>query len=300
MPEAFDSCFVTADDGLRLHYRLYCCGTDSLHAPVVCLAGLTRNSADFDPLATFLSQQSRTPRTVLAIDYRGRGRSDHDPDWQGYTLERERADLLPLLYDRGIERAHFIGTSRGGLHIMALAALHADLIVSAVFNDIGPVLEPAGLARIRGYVGKSVQPRSFAEARAILESGSARDFDGLSEAEWRQFVVSTFGPDETQLRSRYDPNVAHALDGLDLSKPLPESWPLFDKLRPRPVLTIRGANSDLLSAETFTMMSRRWPGCEAWQVTGQGHAPLLADAPTIRRIDAFLRAADDVAEPGRG
>lgn len=292
MPDAFDSCYVTADDGLRLHYRLYCCNSDTGHAPVVCLAGLTRNSADFDPLATFLSQHSRTPRTVVSIDYRGRGLSDHDPDWQGYTLDRERADLLPLLYDRGIERAHFIGTSRGGLHIMALAALHADLIVSAVFNDIGPVLEPAGLARIRGYVGKSAQPHSFAEARAILQGGSGRDFNALSEAEWQHFVVSTFGPDEAHLRLRYDPNVAHALDGLDTSKPLPDSWGSFDKLRPRPMLAIRGANSDLLSAETFAAMSRRWPGCEAWQVTGQGHAPLLADSPTIQRIDAFLRAAE--------
>ena len=120
--------------------------------------------------------------------------------------------------------------------------------------------------------------------------GPAQHFDGLSPEEWQIFATTTFGTDESDLRLRYDPAIARALDALDLDKPLPESWDLFDKLKDTPVLTIRGAHSDLLSEATFTAMKDRWPASEGFVVPGQGHAPLLADAPSIARIDQFLAA----------
>ena len=284
--------FFTAADGLRLHARAWTPARDDGRLPAVCLTGLTRNTDDFARLGAALATGA-TPRGVVALDYRGRGLSDHDADWRHNDLPTERADMLLVLAQLGIDRAHFIGTSRGGLHVMALAAEHRDLVAGAVLNDIGPVLEPAGLARIKGYIGRAVAPVSLAEAVRLMKLGdAAAGFDGLDADEWRHFAATTFGSDESDLRLRYDPQLARTLDGFDLTKPLPDSWALFDQLRPAPILTIRGANSDLLSAETLDAMTRRWPGNRALVVPGQAHAPLLADDVTIAAIAGFLADAD--------
>lgn len=292
MSDTAKSCFYSAEDGLKLHYMDFNAAGGDARLPAICLPGLTRGAADFESLGTALAQVSKTPRRVLAFDYRGRGLSDHDPDWRHYDLATERSDVLKALAQLGIDRAHFIGTSRGGLHILGLAATHRALIQAAVFNDIGPVLEPAGLRRIKGYIGRRAAPKSFAEAIAILKIGGGEHFDRLTPEEWRLFATTTFGPDESDLKLRFDPQLARALDDLDLDKALPDSWPLFDKLDGAAVLTIRGANSDLLSESTLAAMDARWPASETLIVPGQGHAPLLADAATLARIDTFLARAD--------
>ena len=284
--------FYAAPDGLRLHCLEVRPDGAAAGRPVICLPGLTRGAGDFGVLGRALASSSTRPRRVLAFDYRGRGQSAHDADWRHYDLATERADLLAGMTLFGVERAHFVGTSRGGLNIMAMAPTHGAMIQSVVLNDIGPVLEPAGLARIKGYVGQMARPRSIEEAIALLRSGAAQHFDGLSPNEWRHFAATTFGEDETDLRLRYDPQLARTLDGLDLDQPLPDSWALFDALRGTPILTIRGEHSDLLSRATLEMMTARWPGCESLTVAGQGHAPLLADISSIARIEAFLAAND--------
>ena len=284
--------FFTSHDGLRLHARVWTPARDDGGLPAVCLPGLTRSSTDFVPLADALATGD-TPRRVVALDYRGRGLSDHDPDWQHYDLATERADMLLVLEALAIDRAHFVGTSRGGLHVMALAAEHRDRIAAVVLNDIGPVIEAVGLMRIKGYVGRAATPASLSEAVRLMKLGdAAAGFDGLSDDEWRHMAANTFGADESDLRLRYDPQLARTMDAFDLSKPLPDSWGLFDALCPVPVFTIRGANSDLLSPETLDAMTQRWPGNRALVVPGQAHAPLLADAPTIAAVAAFLADAD--------
>ncbi len=291
MPEPA-SHFYTAPDGLRLHCLDFQPDGAAAGRPVVCLPGLTRGAGDFGVLGRALASSTVRPRRVVAFDYRGRGRSGHDADWRHYDLATERADLLAGLAFYGIERAHFVGTSRGGLNVMAMAPTHGAMIQSVVFNDIGPMLEPAGLRRIKGYVGRMVSPRSYEEAIALLRSGAGQHFDGLSPDEWRLFAATTFGEDEDDLRLRYDPQLARTLDALDLNEPPPDSWELFDALRGTPILTIRGEHSDLLSRETLMMMAARWPGCESLTVSGQGHAPLLVDQASIARIETFLAASD--------
>ena len=292
MTSGAESRFYRSKDGLRLHFLEFHPARDDGRPAAICLPGLTRGAHDFAILARALADDTKAPRRVVAFDYRGRGRSDHDPDWRHYDLATERADILAGVAVCGIERAHFVGTSRGGLHVMALAPTHRAMIRSAVFNDIGPVLEPAGLERIKGYVGRMSTPRSYDEAIKLLKIGSGAHFDGLAPAEWRIFAETTFGPDEGDLHLRYDARLARTLEGFDLTKPLPESWDLFDALCGTPVLTIRGANSDLLSEATFDAMGRRWPGCETIVVPGQGHAPLLVDQTTIGRIRDFIARMD--------
>lgn len=283
--------FYTSADGLQLHLRDYDPGAPQ-SLPLVCLAGLTRSSDDFGPLAEHLAFRSAKPRRVVAFDYRGRGLSDHDPDWRRYSLEVERADILAGLADCGITQAHMIGTSRGGLHIMAMAAEHRGLMRSVILNDIGPVLEPEGLTRIKSYIGRAAHPQDLRQAIGLLKIGAGAHFTGLNEAEWRFFAATTFGSDEASLGLRYDPALAHVLDTFDLTKPLPALWPQFDSLRGLPLLAIRGATSDLLSSDTWQAMTCRWPGCTGYEVAGQGHAPLLAENVSIEAIATFLIDAE--------
>ncbi len=284
--------FYDAPDGLRLHLRDYDPGATN-RLPVVCLAGLTRNSDDFTTLARALAFDSAQPRRVVAFDYRGRGLSAYDPDWRNYTNAIECADMLAGLALLGIAQAHFVGTSRGGLNILGMAPHYRQLFASVVLNDIGPVVDPTGLIRIKGYVGRAAWPRNYAEAIALLKTGPAMNFPGLSNTEWHIYAAATFGSDEANLAPRYDLELSHTLDALDTNGPLPELWPQFDALNGLPVLVIRGASSDLLTPETLEAMAARWPGVQTYEVPGQGHAPLLADSASVQAIANFLAAADE-------
>jgi pimeloyl-ACP methyl ester carboxylesterase len=293
----FESRFFTAVDGLRLHVRDYGSPLDA-GIPAVCLAGLTRNSADFGPLASALAAGlAGKKRRVLALDYRGRGLSDYDPDWKNYSLAVENSDVLSILTALEINAAIFIGTSRGGLHTMQLSATRPAVLRGAVLNDIGPVLEPRGMARIRGYVGKLPAPRSIPDAVDLLKEMMSERFNGLSEADWEAYAKITFTDAVGRIGPRYDQNLMKTLIDLDLEQPLPSMWPQFDGLVHVPLLILRGANSDLLSVATLNEMKARHPGALTHTVKGQGHAPLLLDQETISRICAFVGTIDS-APPG--
>jgi pimeloyl-ACP methyl ester carboxylesterase len=288
----FESRFYSAPDGLKLHVREYGSTFDP-GVSVVCLAGLTRSSADFGRLASALAAGLKgAKRRVLALDYRGRGLSGYDQSWKNYSLEIENADVLAVLAAMEIDAAIFIGTSRGGLHTMLLSATRPAVIRGVVLNDIGPVMEPRGMARIRGYVGKLPEPGSLSDAVDLLKETMSERFNGLSEADWEAYARITFTDAVGRLCHRYDRNLTKALESLDLERPLPTLWPWFDGLRNVPLLIIRGANSDLLSAATLQEMAARHPGAEIHIVEGQGHAPLLLDKETIHRICGFVAAAD--------
>jgi len=288
----FESRYFSASDGLKLHVRDYGSPLDP-GMPVVCLSGLSRNSADFGPLASALSKGlAGEKRRVLALDYRGRGLSDYDRNWQNYSLEVENDDVLAILTAAEIERAIFIGTSRGGLHVMLLSARRPTVIHAVVLNDIGPVLEPRGLARIRSYVGKLPAPHSAADAIDLLKRLMSEQFNGLGEADWAAYAKITFADAAGRLGSRYDPKLMKPLESLDLEQPLPDYWPQFDGLRKAPLLIIRGENSDLLSAATLAAMAQRHPGSEIHIVEGQGHPPLLLDQESIGRICGFIAKTD--------
>lgn len=293
----FESRFCTGLNGLRLHVRDYGSPLDA-GIPVVCLAGLTRNSADFGLLASALAAGfAGKKRRVLALDYRGRGLSEYDPDWKNYSLQVENGDVLSIVDAFEINGAIFIGTSRGGLHTMMLTATRPTVLRGAVLNDIGPVIEPRGMARIRGYVGKLPVPRSIPDAVDLLKETMSERFNGLSNADWETYAKITFTDAVGRIGPRYDQNLMKTLISLDLEQPLPTMWPQFDGLRNVPLLILRGGNSDLLSAATLKEMVARHRGALAHTVEGQGHAPLLLDRDTIARICAFVETIDSAAAP---
>ncbi|MDJ1159663.1 alpha/beta hydrolase [Chelatococcus sp. SYSU_G07232] len=283
----FDSRFFSARDGLKLHVRDYPAnGANGL--PVVCLPGLARTAADFHELALALAGDAKHPRRVLALDYRGRGLSEYDRNWRNYDLRVELDDLMQVLSATGVTEAVFIGTSRGGLLTMALAAARPAAIRGAVLNDVGPVIDAKGLIRIRGYIGKLPTPRDFDEGVDILRRLLDAQFPKLTAAQWHTMARRTWRRVDGRLTPAYDPALMKTLEILDLEAPLPALWFLFDGLKDVPVLVLRGANSDLLSEATLEAMKGRHPHLEAVVVPDQGHAPLTSDTEMINRIRRFV------------
>jgi pimeloyl-ACP methyl ester carboxylesterase len=279
--------FVSAPDGLKLHVRVYGPpATGSL--PVVCLHGLARTSADFHHLALALSGHSADGRQVIAVDYRGRGRSDYDPNPANYNVGTELDDVLTVLSALDIGPAVFIGTSRGGILTMLLATIRPEAIVGAVLNDIGPVLEPAGLMRIKGYVGKLSQPESFEHGGELLRQLLGAQFTGLTADDWTAFARRTFEERHGKLVPSYDLALAQSLANFDIDQPLPPLWPQFEALAHVPVMVLRGENSDLLSRATVAAMRQRKADLQVVEVPGQGHPPLLMEDAIIARLGQFI------------
>lgn len=285
----FEDFHYLAADGLKLHARIY--GRDNEAPPLVCLPGLTRNARDFHELALHLSRRARTPRPVVAFDYRGRGLSAHDRDWRNYDVMVEARDIADGLVAMGIAHAAFAGTSRGGLIIMVLAAVRPALLRAAILNDIGPVIEGAGLAQIRAYLERAPKPSSIAEAITIQRATLGQAFSALGDADWERLVRALYTEEKGRLTADFDPALIRTLTAVDLGRPLPVLWPQFAGLARIPVMAIRGANSMLLSAATLDEMARRHPDLEAVTVEGQGHAPLLETGDLPERIAAFLKRA---------
>ncbi|MFK0688590.1 alpha/beta fold hydrolase [Mesorhizobium sp. IMUNJ 23033] len=289
--QSFSDFFYTAPDGLKLHARVYG-EANSGHWPVVCLPGLTRNARDFHELALHLSRQEKNPRKVIAFDYRGRGQSAYDPDVSRYNVGVEAGDILAGLAGLGIEQAAFIGTSRGGLIIHVLGAMRPAVLKAIVLNDIGPVIEAAGLAHIRTYLDPAPKPKSRTEALDAQRSAHGGDFPALTEADWERMVLALYRETDQGLLPDFDPRLVETLAGLDTSKPLLDLWPQFEALAAVPLLAIRGGNSKLLSAGTLEEMQKRHPGMETITVDGQGHAPFLETGGLPDAIAAFLDRAE--------
>lgn len=291
------STFISAPDGLRLHARCHGKPTSPL-LPVVCLPGLARTAEDFDTLATALANGHN--RRVIALDYRGRGLSDYDRDPANYSFQTELADVLAALTALDSVPAIFIGTSRGGILTMLLAALRPTAIAGAVLNDIGPVIDPKGLMRIKGYVGKLPQPRTFEEGAEILRRLFDAQFPKLTHEDWLASAHRAFKQANGALVPTYDVNLAKTLEGVDFEKPFPPLWAQFDALRNVPVMVIRGENSDLLTTATVEAMRARHRSLESIEVPDQGHAPLLAESSVIGRIAEFASSCDAARRAATG
>lgn len=272
-------------DGLSLYYADHPTANDS--GPVVlCLAGLTRNTADFDHVMPHLSGCR-----VIAMDYRGRGQSDFDPDHANYNVMREAQDVIELLDHLGLEQVTILGTSRGGLLAMMLAALHKGRLSGVILNDIGPFVSPTGIARIMEYVGKQPNSKTLGEAAFALKVMMEPEFPDVSIERWRHFAAVQHVEIEDGLALSYDAKLRDALiEQAEAGKAVPDLWPLFMALAGLPAGVIRGANSDILPAETVTEMAERLPGLVVGVVPNRGHAPFLDEPESLAVIRQVLEA----------
>lgn len=290
--KTFREIFFTARDGLRLYGRHYPAakGDGAARRPLLCLAGLTRNSRDFHLIAEALSQRVTTPRDVYTLDYRGRGLSESDPEWRNYNVPFEAMDVLDFLTVTELHGAAILGTSRGGIIAMVMAAMQPKAVGPVVLNDIGPVIDQKGLGRISAYVGRIPLPATWAEAGALVHDMGKRGFPNVPAEEWVEVARQWFNEHKGRPAPGYDPALANALSVLD--GPIPALWPQFEALKRVPVMVVRGETSDILSTETVAEMARRHPALSTLTVPAQGHAPLLRDDETIGAIAEFLSATE--------
>ena len=275
----------TAQDGLDLYFRDYG-DRRSKSTPVVCLAGLTRNSHDFHEQAERLSADRR----VLCPDYRGRGRSAYDADWKRYQASTYLDDVRHLLAATGIHRAVFVGTSLGGLLTAGMAAAMPTVLAGAIINDVGPDLDPRGLAAIAAFMSNPLTFDDWGAAVSHLRN-TRPNLPANDDASWLDFTRGTFRHcDDGKLRYDWDPNLTKAFLG---AAPPPDLWPLFQALKNIPVLAVRGALSDILSADTFVRMKEALPRMNAITIDGVGHMPGLNEPACRDAIDTLLATIDD-------
>lgn len=284
--------FISVSDGLLLHARDYG-PRGAATLPLVCLAGLTRHAADFHSLARRFALSPRRPRRVVAIDSRGRGRSQRDKDWRNYNVVTETRDALDLMTALGVHRAVLVGTSRGGILAMVMSALRPGAMAGVVLNDIGPVIEGRGLARIRSYLTATRPLPDWQAARDAMKAIMAGQFTAMTEADWMAYARATFAQKDGKPVPSFDPAITRTLEGVDFETDPPDLWPQFLGLADIPVLAIRGANSDLLSPVTLERMQAAHPRLTPHIVPDEGHAPLLADTASRARIAAFLREVEE-------
>jgi pimeloyl-ACP methyl ester carboxylesterase len=272
--------FRSADD-LKLFCREY--RPPSPAGMVICLPGLTRNSRDFVSLGVHLALRYR----VLTPDLRGRGLSDRDPNWANYQPAVYYQDVMRLITGESREPVAVIGTSLGGILAMALAATAPAQVAGIVVNDVGPEVSPEGLARIGQYVGLRPPPGTWMEAVAQAKANYASALPDIDEAAWLDYAKACYREDSHGVViADYDPKIG---DALRSAQGAPSNlWTVWAALTAKPVLVIRGALSDILSAETVARMRREKPDLRSVEVANRGHAPLLNEPEVLAAIDGFL------------
>ena len=274
--------FTTAD-GLRIAYD------DRGAGPVLlCLPGLTRNMDDFEPVVDHFAHRAR----VIRMDFRGRGASGYDPDFSHYNVVQESQDVIGLLDHLGLDKAAILGTSRGGLVAMTLAATAKDRLAGVCFNDIGPVIEPTGLAYIIGYLGLPPADPDFDTALREVPRRMAARFPHVPAETWASYIRRVWQvAEDGTLSLRYDPRLRDATLAQMAAaegQPAPDLWPLFAALEGLPLALIRGANSDLLSRDTAARMRDLRPDMIYADVADRGHVPFLDEPESLSAITQFL------------
>lgn len=277
---------IATPDGLNLFVRDLPADGAEVGPPVICLHGLTRNSRDFDQVQARIAAGGRR---ALALDVRGRGLSDRDAAPERYNPAIYAQDVIHVLKALSIEEAAFVGTSMGGIIAMVVAMLAPDMIERTALNDVGPELDPAGLARIAGYVGKTAPAANWAEATASVRGVNSCAFPGADETFFAMMAQRQYreGADGRPVPD-YDPAIAQAFQAPEGAAPL-DMWPLFDALAAKPMLVVRGAISDLLAPETVGKMRARKADLFAVEQPGVGHAPFLDEPASWAALSAFLR-----------
>ncbi len=266
----------SAPDGLNLYYT-----DEGAGLPVLCLSGLTRNTADFDYVTPHLSDCR-----LIKTDYRGRGQSEWAKDYMTYAIPVEVGDVLALMDHLNLEKAAILGTSRGGLVAMGMGLAAPDRILGVAFNDIGPVIEPVGLEVIKNYIGRNPVWKTHAEAAREMPKVMT-GFANVPESRWMEEVTKLYNETPQGLEITYDPKLRDAV--LDAgAQPSPDLWPFFEALIGKPMAVIRGANSDLLSADTVAEMARRAPDLIVADVPDRAHIPYLDEPASVAALRTWV------------
>ncbi|TIX50546.1 alpha/beta fold hydrolase [Alteraurantiacibacter aquimixticola] len=272
-------------DGLSLHYRDY--PGDAARPAILCLPGLTRNARDFEPVAEGFAGKHR----VICAEFRGRGESDYSKEPATYIPAQYVADMLAFFDQVQPGRVVVLGTSLGGIVATLLAAQTPEHFAAIGINDIGPVIDPAGLARIRDQVGQGRSYPTWMHAARALRESMGMIYPDFTISEWlrltkRLMVLGQSG----RIAYDYDMRIAEPFDEAG-DDPAGDLWPAFRALPPVPKLVLRGELSDILSTATLGEMEREIDGLEAVTIARTGHTPTLDEAESQAAIARLLERA---------
>ena len=286
-----DLSFSSADGTVALHAQVS--GPKRASLTVLCLHGLTRNIADFEFIAGHLSARYR----VIAADQRGRGKSQRDPNSANYRPTTYVADMFGLLDHLAIERVVVIGTSMGGIMAMLMGAMQPRRLQGIVLNDIGPEVPTAGMARLRRSLNERAPAETWADASLQARRLNEMSFPDYLDPDWDAFARRTYVQDSSgRPVPAFDPAILEALNAIDPSAAPPNLWAPWGQLGAIPILAIRGARSDILSAETLESMRARHSNLTALTLPHRGHAPMLDEPEAVAAIDDFLERVESGAD----
>jgi pimeloyl-ACP methyl ester carboxylesterase len=277
-----DHFYRSADNRLDLYARIYPGNGPTL----LMMHGLSRNSADFEPLIDALDDNYH----VVSVDQRGRGRSDYDPDPANYLPDIYTADMFALLDELNIDKVTAIGTSMGGLMAMIMGAVQKDRLSGIIINDIGPEVDPAGIARIQSYVGKTEAVLTWEDAADACRDINSAAFPKFRDADWLNFAKRTYVQENGSIHPAYDPAIANSMEGEQPATVPTDLWQMWDMLTDLPMLLVRGAITDILHRKTAAEMENRHSGpFKRVDVAHVGHAPILDEPEAVSAIQHFLK-----------
>lgn len=284
MTRRFSNHTYHSPDGLRLYAKRYP-GIEG-RTPLLCMHGLTRNADDFDALLTELPDWP-----AISVDQRGRARSDYNSDSSLYRPDIYCADMFALLADLNLSQVIAVGTSMGGLMAMMMAQEKPDVFKGIILNDIGPEVAPAGLARLRSYVGQAMSFANWEAATAAVQAQGPDIFPDFTKADWEAFARCVCEETDTgQIVFRYDPAISKGVSENDPSAVPPDLWPLYTSSKATPTLIIRAETSDILSAETAEQMIVGREKSSLATIPNRGHAPTLTEPAALKAIKRFLES----------
>ena len=274
--------YFTNPDGLKQHYRDY--NIASGDAPVIlCMPGLTRNAKDFEYIADHLKDRCR----LICVEQRGRGLSEWDPDPSRYSPVTYVGDMMALLSHLGLDQIITLGTSLGGLMTIMMNAMHPGVLKAAIINDIGPEIDPAGIERIKSYVGIGTPPETWAEAIEGVKNANPGVYPNFTDEDWLNYARTLYDDVDGKPVSQYDPAIRNNFDAND-DQSAPDLWPLFQQMHRLPMVVLRGEISDILAAGTLQRMADEHPDLVPVTVPGVGHVPLMNEKIVQDAIDGLI------------
>lgn len=252
---------------------------------LLCVHGLTRNSRDFDYLASDLSADFR----IICPDIVGRGRSSWLENHDGYDIPYYIADVIALLNKFKPKTLSWVGTSMGGIIAMGFAMTGAYKINKLVLNDIGPFVDHTALRSVAEYVGQAPRFSTLEEAEQYCRQ-TYQSFGIEHDDDWHYFTKHSFTTDEEGMLVRaFDPAIAKKFASTIEGNDAPDInlWPLWESVT-CPTLAIHGAYSTILTEKTLEQMKHTGPPLTIFEVPNAGHAPALMDKDQIKHVHRWL------------
>jgi pimeloyl-ACP methyl ester carboxylesterase len=222
--------------------------------------------------------------TVLTFDLRGHGRSDMPPT--GYTSADMACDLIALLDSLGVDRAHVVGHSIGGIVALHAAALYPNRFSGVSLCD-SRVWAIQPVQKVRDWPHWKTWKAQLEQQGLTVDGDSELDFSLLASLSMQQVSTAGHGtPKRTGGRmDRWDKLLSSTNAAAELKDPAGLTVELINRLRP-PIQGIYGELSFCLP--TLERLANLLPDLKPTVLAGVGHLfPITRPALFAEHVRAF-------------